>query len=89
MVPPVADPRIRIYSRQQCHLCDDAKAVVAPIAKARGLTVETVDVDGSEELKALYGLEVPVVFVDGRKAFKFRVDAKKLEKLLDRGEAAA
>ena len=84
---PVADPRIRIYSRRECHLCDDAKAVVAPIAEARGLSVETVDVDSSAELAARYGLEVPVVFVDGRKAFKFRVDVAKLEKLLDRGPA--
>jgi glutaredoxin len=79
----VADP-ILIYSRKQCHLCDEAKAVVEPIARARGLGVEIVDVDSDPKLTELYGLEVPVVFVGGRKAFKYRVDAKKLESLLER-----
>lgn len=75
---------IVIYSRRECHLCEVAKAVVAPVARARGVEVETVDVDSSRELADLYGNEVPVVFVNGRKAFKYRVDAKKLEALLDR-----
>jgi glutaredoxin len=76
---------IVIYSRRECHLCDVAKAVVAPIAARRGLSVETFDVDGDPKLKELYGLEVPVVFVNGRKAFKYRVETAKLEALLDRG----
>jgi len=75
---------IVIYSRRECHLCDVAKDVVAPVARARGVEVETIDVDSSRELADRYGLEVPVVFVHGRKAFKYRVDAKKLEALLDR-----
>ncbi len=75
---------IVIYGRRECHLCDVAKEAVAPIARARGLEVETIDVDTSRELAERFGLEVPVVFVHGRKAFKYRVDVKKLEALLDR-----
>jgi glutaredoxin len=79
---------IVIYSRKECHLCDEAKAAVAPIAKSRGLAVEVIDIDRDPSLVAQFGLEVPVVFVNGRKAFKYRVDATKLESLLDRGVSA-
>lgn len=75
---------IVIYSRRECHLCDVAKELVMPVASRRGIPVQTIDVDSDDELRAKYGLEVPVVFVNGRKAFKYRVDAKKLEALLDR-----
>lgn len=78
---------IVIYTRRECGLCDEAKDAVAPIAKRRGIAVELVDVDRDAELVRLYGDEVPVVFVNGRKAFKYRVDAVKLDELLERGAA--
>ncbi len=75
---------IVIYSRRECHLCEEAKAAIAPIAGKRGIEVDVVDIDTNRELQQAYGLEVPVVFVNGRKAFKYRVDPKRLEELLDR-----
>ena len=58
--------------------------MIAPIARQRGIPVELVDVDRDAELVRLYGNEVPVVFVNGRKAFKYRVDPAKLDALLER-----
>lgn len=74
-----------IYTRRECGLCDEAKTAIAPIARRRGVAVELVDIDRDPELVKLYGEEVPVVFVNGRKAFKFHVDTSKLEALLERG----
>ena len=79
---------IVIYTRRECGLCHEATDAIAPIAKRRGVSVELVDVDRDAELVRLYGNEVPVVFVNGRKAFKFRVDVAKLESLLERGTEA-
>jgi glutaredoxin len=78
---------IVIYTRRECGLCHEAADVIAPVAKRRGVAVELVDVDRDAELVRLYGEEVPVVFVNGRKAFKYRVDTVKLEALLERGSA--
>lgn len=75
---------IVIYTRRECGLCHEAAEAIAPIANRRGLAVELVDIDTDEELARLYGEEVPVVFVNGRKAFKYRVDVAKLETLLER-----
>jgi len=79
---------IVIYTRRECGLCHGAIEAIAPIAEQRGLAVELVDVDRDAELVRLYGNEVPVIFVNGRKAFKYRVDLAKLEALLERGADA-
>ena len=73
-----------VYSRHDCCLCDEA---LAEIDKARAeleFDVRVVDVDGDPALVARYGHEVPVVEVDGRKAFKFRVTSRELVRLLTR-----
>ncbi len=77
---------VRLYSRAGCHLCDVAKDVVLEVARARAFELEIVDVDTDPALVALFGDEVPVVMVNGRKVFKFRVDPAVLNERLDRAE---
>jgi glutaredoxin len=48
-------------TRENCHLCDDAREVLEAITDDIGLQVNEVDVDSDEELTKLYGLRVPVV----------------------------
>ncbi len=48
------------------------------------LHLEEIDVDSSAQLKEQFGDEVPVLFIDGRKAFKYKVTVKELEKRLGR-----
>jgi glutaredoxin len=73
---------LTLYTRKDCCLCDEMKAVVAAAAKRIAISVEEIDVDSSPELAARYGSEVPVLFIDGRKAFKYRVSEKELERRL-------
>ena len=76
--------RLTLYSRAECCLCDEMKAVISRVAGKVALELCEIDVDGSPELQARYGTEVPVLFIDGRKAFKYRVSARELEKSLRR-----
>ena len=71
---------VTIYSREQCHLCDEAVETVERVAATVEATVEIeeVDVDDDPELAAEYGERVPYVFVDGRPAFKYRVSESEL-----------
>jgi hypothetical protein len=62
------------------------KAVVREVAVDSSLQVEEVDVDSAPELVEKYGSDVPVLFVNGRKAFKLRVTVKELKKRLAREE---
>ena len=73
---------VQIYSRPGCHLCDDMKTVVSRVARTIPLTVQEIDVSGDRHLEAAYGLEVPVLMIDGRKAAKFRITDEKLRRIL-------
>jgi len=66
-------------SRRQCCLCDDAKDVVALQAEAGRCTWEVVDVDQDKGLLVKYGMDVPVVLIDGRQAFKHQLSAAELQ----------
>jgi glutaredoxin len=74
--------KLTLYSRQDCGLCDEMKEVVRAVASKIPIEMEEVDIDGSPELRAKFGDEVPVLFINGRKAFKYRVTIKELEKRL-------
>ena len=73
---------LTLYTRKDCCLCDEMKATVAAAAKKIPVALEEIDVDTSAELAERYGSEVPVLFINGRKAFKYRVEAKELERRL-------
>lgn len=71
-----------IYTRKDCCLCDEMKNVILQIAAQTPLALEEIDVDGAPETQEKYGGEVPVLFINGRKAFKYRVTREELEKKL-------
>jgi hypothetical protein len=75
--------RLTIYSRPGCHLCEEMKAVVTRVARDLPLEVDEVDISGDPELEARYGLEIPVLIVDGRKAAKYRIDEDQLRRVLN------
>ena len=56
--------------------------MVRNVAEEVSLEVEEVDVDSEPDLREKFGGEVPVLFIDGRKAFKYRVAARELKKKL-------
>ena len=74
---------LTIYSRPGCHLCDEMKAVVIGVLRRRpDLSLEEVDISSDPALEALYGLEIPVLMIDGRKAAKYRVGEEELSRML-------
>jgi glutaredoxin len=74
--------RLTIYSRPGCHLCDEMKAVITRVALRIPLDLEEVDISRNPELEARYGLEIPVLMVEGRKAAKYRIGEEGLLRLL-------
>ena len=77
-------PKLALYTRKDCCLCVEMKAVIAEIAAKIPVEIDEVDIDQSIELCAQFAEEIPVLCIDGRKAFKFRVTAKQLERRLRR-----
>ena len=58
------------------------KAVVQRVAGSRGIAIEIVDISADSQLEARYGLEIPVLLVDGKKAAKYRVSEEELTRIL-------
>ena len=83
-VPRLANAVIvlTIYSRPGCHLCDEMKAVVQRAARSAPMTVEEIDISLDTELDERYGLEIPVLMVNGKKAAKYRVTEEELVRIL-------
>jgi glutaredoxin len=73
---------ITLYSRKDCCLCEEMKAVIRQVSRRHPLAVREIDVDTSVELQEQFGHEVPVLFINGHKAFKYRVMPRELEKKL-------
>jgi glutaredoxin len=77
--------RVTLYSKPGCHLCDDARAVVARVCAELGESFEEVDITAgpdAERLTRTYGEEIPVTFVDGRQHDFWRVDPDRLRDAL-------
>ena len=67
-----------VFSRHDCCLCDEVLEAVTGAREVTPFELDVVDVDSDPELAARYGEEVPVIEIDGRKAFKYRVTEKDL-----------
>ena len=74
--------RLTLYSRPECHLCEAMKELAHPVARDLGCTLTEVDISGDPDLEARYGSDIPVLLVNGRKAFKYRLTERELRKRL-------
>ena len=74
--------KVTIYSRPGCHLCDDMKDLVRKVAATIPLTLEDIDIFGDDELEARYGLEIPVLFVEGKRMANGRIKEDALISIL-------
>ena len=78
---PTPTPRqVIVYSRQGCHLCDDAVDLLAEF----GLRADVVDIDQDPELVGRYDCCVPVVEIDGKVRFRGHVNRVLLQRLVQR-----
>ena len=82
---------VTIYSRPGCHLCEDAKAAVMASGCADEVILQEINIDDDAQLRERYQYDIPVVFINGVKLFKHRVDPRdfkrKLRRLADASDA--
>jgi len=78
-------PRVTLFTRDGCCLCEEAKRVLDSARRRAGFELDIVDIDTDPELQQSYNDEVPVIAINGAKAFKYRVsEAEFLKKLAAR-----
>ena len=59
-------PRLTLYVRQGCHLCEQMEDELEVFRASHNLTIDRVDISGNETLESRYGLKIPVL-TDGEK----------------------
>ena len=74
--------QVVLYGKAGCHLCDEARDVVAAVRERHPFELEEVDVSTDPELHERYGERIPVLAVDGDELFEFHVDAGELARRL-------
>ena len=65
---------VTLYTRPGCHLCEEAKSLIEPLLAEFGGRLREVNIDTDPELRERYNVDVPVIFLAGRKIAKHRVD---------------
>ena len=78
---------VALYWAPGCHLCEPAKATARAVCAELGVAYEEIDISVDAALEARYRTSIPVVEVDGRRAFKFFVDEGELRQRLLRARA--
>ncbi|HKW63530.1 MAG TPA: glutaredoxin family protein [Candidatus Acidoferrum sp.] len=73
---------ITLYSRPGCHLCEEAKAAIAPLLREFGAVLREVNIDEDPILKERYGWDIPVIFIGAHKAGKHRIDVAQFRRQL-------
>lgn len=71
-------PRVTLYGRAGCHLCDEARAAIEAVCLELGESFIEIDIDTDPVLQDRFTDEVPVTFVDGRQHDFWRVDPQRL-----------
>ncbi|WP_084101572.1 glutaredoxin family protein [Demequina sp. NBRC 110051] len=74
-------PRVHLYSRPGCHLCDDARALVAATCGTK-VAWEEIDISADASLTSRYGEQIPVVTVDDAVVGFWRIDPDRLKAAL-------
>ena len=68
-----------VYHAEACHLCERALEVVREVC---GEDFETVEIDGDPVLEAAYRESIPVIEIDGERAFTYFVQPDALRERL-------
>jgi glutaredoxin len=73
---------VTLYTRPGCHLCEEARAAIAPVVAEFGAQLREVNIDDDAVLKERYEWDIPVIFIGSRKAAKHRVDVARFRRQL-------
>lgn len=80
--PPTVPPSLLLYTRKDCLLCDEARALLEQMRGEVAFDLWEVDVDGDAELAARYGERVPVGVAGGAEVFAGQLDEARVRAAL-------
>jgi len=75
-------PQVVLYSRPGCHLCEEMKALLDHVRRTIPVDLTVVDISNSDDLEERYGVEIPVLIIDGEQVARYRVAESELRQML-------
>ena len=75
---------LELLTRPGCHLCEDMKVAIFEAARGLEIRLREVDISQDGELEERFGNDIPVLFVNGSKAFKHRATVQEIRYRLRR-----
>ncbi|MFZ0064152.1 MAG: glutaredoxin family protein [Pyrinomonadaceae bacterium] len=79
--------KVVIYSKPECHLCDEAKAAIQAADCEGQYTLEEVNIETDPDLRRRYRYDIPVITLDGVEAFRHRVSPEQFREALRRARS--
>jgi glutaredoxin len=78
------DQLLTLYTRPGCHLCEEMKVIVERVIRNTRVAaqIEEIDIANHPDLEKRYGLQIPVLLVNGKKAAKYRISEMELTRML-------
>lgn len=74
--------KVLIYKKEGCHLCDEAEAILERLKKEKKFFLERIVLEENTDIFERYGNKVPIVFINDRMAFEFKLDEEAFLKKL-------
>ncbi|HLJ69092.1 MAG TPA: glutaredoxin family protein [Chloroflexota bacterium] len=74
--------QITLYGKPGCHLCEDARALLANLARRYPMNVTEIDIRGDPALFREYDIRIPVIVIDGDRELEAPIDGKRLRDAL-------
>jgi glutaredoxin len=79
--------QVVVYGAPDCTLCDEAKAILEPAAERLGFELHAVDITGDPALEGQHRTSIPVVEIDGERAFVYHVSPSILARRIEAAQA--
>ena len=81
---------LELYSKPECCLCDEAKEVIDEVLASfpsrvqKKISLKTIDISCNIALLKKFGEDIPLLFLNGDKAFRYRVHPVTLKKKIEK-----
>jgi glutaredoxin len=78
--------RVVVYSRPDCHLCEEALAALRTLRERLVFELQEVDISKDESLHRTYFDRIPVIAVDGEELCEYFLDEARVRERLESGQ---
>jgi len=76
--------KVLLYKKENCKLCDEAESILEKLKKEKKFFLEKILLEPNTDLFERFENKVPVVFINDKMVFEFKLDeAAFLRKLSD------